>query len=222
MPDTSIAVVDDHPLLVEGIAALLQRRGGFTLAATGSAAAHIMSIARTQRPDVMIVDLSMAGDVFQTISDVLKIAPETIIVVFTASSSTEDAIKALDAGAKGYVLKGSPAEDLFQALHATQKGDVYITPAFATKVIGALQDKAVARRKAIDKRLSVREEQIVRLLLLGKRNNEIAQELLLSDKTVKGYMTSLMAKLHARNRLEVVLAAQRLNPAANIAAGLRP
>ncbi|MGO4737326.1 LuxR C-terminal-related transcriptional regulator [Bosea sp. 2KB_26] len=221
MPDLSIAIVDDHPMLMEGIAALLKRWGGFMLAATGNVADHIVSIARTHRPDEMIVDLSMTGDVFQAIADALKIAPETKIVVFTASASTEDAIRALDAGAKGYVLKGSPGEDLFQALQAAQRGDVYVTPAFATKLICALKEKTLERQKAINNRLSVREQQIVNLLLLGKMNNEIARELSLSAKTVKGYMTNLMAKLNARNRLEVVLAAQKLAAGTNTPAVIR-
>lgn len=216
MPERLIAIVDDHPLLMEGIGALLKRWGGFTLAATGNVADDIVSIAKSHHPDQMIVDLNMAGDVFQAISDALKLAPETKIIVFTASINADDAIRALDIGARGYVLKGSPGEDLFQALGATQQGDVYVTPAFATKVIGALQDKALQRQKAISNRLSVREEQIVKLLLLGKKNSEIAHELSLSDKTVKGYMTNLMAKLNARNRLEVVITAQKLNAAADI------
>ncbi|GAU84742.1 response regulator [Bosea sp. BIWAKO-01] len=86
MPDRSLAIVDDHPMLMEGIAALLERRGGFTIAATGNVADHIVSIARSHHPDEMIVDLSMAGDVFQAIADALKIAPEMTIVVFTASA----------------------------------------------------------------------------------------------------------------------------------------
>ena len=221
MPDRSVAIVDDHPLLMEGIGALLKRWGGFTLAATGTLADDIVSIIRMHQPDQMIVDLNMAGNVFQAIADGLKIAPDTKIIVFTASTSPDDAVRALDIGAKGYVLKGSPGEDLFQALQAAQQGDVYVTPAFATKVIGTLRDNALERQKAISNRLSVREEQIVKLLLLGKKNSEIAHALSLSDKTIKGYMTNLMAKLHARNRLEVVLAAQRLNPAANTATVIR-
>ncbi|MGO4669753.1 response regulator [Bosea sp. 2YAB26] len=212
MPDRTVAIVDDHPLLAEGVATLLRRWGGFTLTATGNVADDILSITKTHQPDFMIVDLSMAGDVFQAISDTLKIAAETRIVVFTASTSTDDAIAALNAGAKGYVLKGSPSDDLFQALNAAQRGDVHVTPSFAAKLIGALKDQNRERQKPASDRLSVREEQIVRLLLLGKMNNEIAHELSLSAKTVKGYMTNLMVKMHVRNRLEVVIAAQKHIP----------
>ncbi|GAU86769.1 response regulator transcription factor [Bosea sp. BIWAKO-01] len=199
---------------MEGVSALLKRWGDFTLTATGNVADHIVSIARTHHPDEMIVDLNMAGDVFQAIADALKIAPEMKIIVFTASTSPDDAIRALDAGAKGHVLKGSPGEDLFQALQAARRGDVYVTPALAIKMIGALQDKALERQKAMSNKLSIREKQIVKLLLLGKMNSEIARELSLSAKTVKGYMTNLMAKLNVLNRVELALEVQKLEAAA--------
>ncbi|GAU86155.1 response regulator transcription factor [Bosea sp. BIWAKO-01] len=212
-----MAIVDDHPLQRDGVATLMKAWGGFTLAATGSDASDIVSIARTHQPNHMIVDLGMPGDVFQAVSDALKIAPEMKIIVFTASTSPDDVLRALDAGAKGYVLKGSPGEELLLALQAAQRGDVFVTAAFATKVIGTLQAKTLQRQMAARNKLSVREDQIVKLLLLGKKNREIADELSLTTKTVKGYMTNLMAKLNARSRLEVVIAAQKLNRTENTA-----
>lgn len=214
MGKISIAVVDDHPLLMEGLAALMQRKAGFSLTAAGSVASDIYSITAKHRPDAMIVDLNMPGDAFQAIKDASKTAPDMKIVVFTASTNTDHAIQALEAGAKGYVLKGSTADDLIEAIEMTCRGEIYITPCFAAKVINALQSKALEKQAAQSAKLSVREDQIVRLLLCGKQNREIARALSLSEKTVKGYMTLLMHKLNARNRLEVVIAAQRLNPAA--------
>ncbi len=214
MAKISIAVVDDHPLLMEGLSALMQRTTGFTLTAAGSTASDIYTIARNHRPDAIVVDLNMPGNAFQAIADVAKSAPEMKIVVFTASTNTDHAVQALDAGASGYVLKGSSADDLIEAIQATCRGEVYITPSFAAKVITALQSKALAKKAAQNARLSVREDQIIRLLLCGKQNREIARALSLSEKTIKGYMTHLMQKLNARNRLEVVIAAQKLDPAA--------
>lgn len=221
MPDRSLAIVDDHPVLMEGIAALLKRWGGFTLAATGNVADDMVSITRSHRPDDMIVDPGMAGDIYRAISDALRIAPTMKIVVFTASASTDDAIRALDAGAKGYVLKSGPGDDLIQALQAAQRNDVYVSPSFASKLICALKDKSLERQKAACNRLSVREEQIVKLLLCGKMNSEIARELSLSTKTIKAHMTGLMAKLNARNRLEAVIAAQKLAAATSIPVATR-
>lgn len=210
MADTAIAIVDDHPLLMEGVAAVLGRRPGLNVVGTGSSAADILRLATAHHLDALVVDLNMPGDTFQAIKELRAAFPRTRIVVFTASTNTDHAIRALDAGAGAYVLKGSPATDLAEAIEATGRSEIYITPAFATKVISALQSKALEKRSAEAARLSVREEQIVRLLLCGKQNREIARELALSEKTVKGYMTNLMTKLHVRNRLEVVIAAQRL------------
>ncbi|GAU85861.1 hypothetical protein BIWAKO_05809 [Bosea sp. BIWAKO-01] len=204
--------------MMEGVSALLQRWGGFTLAATGKAAGDIVSIICSHQPDDMIVDLVMAGDVFQAIADASRISPKTKIIVFTDSANADDAIRSLDAGAKGYVLKGSPVDDLIQALQCAQSNDVYVSPVFATKLICALKDKAHERQKPACNRLSVREEQIIRLLLCGKMNNEIARELSLSNKTVKSHMTTLMAKLNAHNRLEALIAAQKLLAAPSIPA----
>lgn len=208
----SVAVLDDHPLLIEGIAALLKRRGGFALVASGSSADLILSIAETHRPDCMIVDLSMPGDVLGAIAAATRAVPDMKIVVFAASSNTDDALQALDAGACAYVLKGTPADDLFEAIASARRGETYLTPSIATKVIGALQRAAGERRTAQRPLLSPREDQIVRLLLCGTKNREIASALLLSEKTIKSYMSNLMDKLGARNRVEAVIEAQKLPP----------
>lgn len=216
MAGISIAVVDDHPLLLEGLSALLRRKAGFSLVGVGACADHILQISETYRPDAMIVDLNIPGDAFQAISDALTIAPAMKIIVFTASTNTDYAILALDAGASGYVLKGCPSDDLFAAIEAACRGEIYLAPSFASKVIGALQTKALEKWVTLEKRvtqstqLSAREDQIVRLLICGKQDREIAHALSLSEKTVNGYMTNLMHKLNARNRFEVVVAAQKL------------
>ncbi|KQU51141.1 two-component system response regulator [Bosea sp. Leaf344] len=211
MDDCAIAIVDDHPLMAEGIASILNRRGGFRLVATGKVAEDVYDIAERHRPDVLVVDLNMPGDIFVSTSRALAASPEMKIVVFTASTSAEHAVKALNAGASAYVLKGSASEELFDAIAAALRGEVHITPVFAAKVIGALQSKALEKRAAEKIRLSAREDQIVRLLLCGKQNREIARTLSLSEKTVKSYMTNLMQKLNVRNRLEVVIAAQKIS-----------
>lgn len=208
----SVAILDDHPLLVEGIATLLQRRGGFALVASGSSADRILAIAETDRPDCMIVDLSMPGDVLAAMAAATKAVPDMKLVVFTASGNADDALQALDAGACAYVLKGTPVDDLFEAIASARRGETYLTPSIAIKVIGALQRAAGEKRTAPRSRLSHREDQIMRLLLCGKQNREIAHALLLSEKTIKGYMSNLMEKLGARNRVEAVLEAQKLTP----------
>ncbi|GAU86884.1 response regulator transcription factor [Bosea sp. BIWAKO-01] len=213
MRDISIAILDDHPLLMEGIATLLKRRGGFALVATGSSAEQIISIAENHQPDAMIVDLNMPGDVFQAMAEASRAVPDMKIVIFTASHNTDDVLQALAVGASCYVLKGSPADELFEAIATARRGQTYVTPSLAANALGALSRKSLEKRAPKSVRLSVREDQIIRLLLYGKQNREIANALSLSEKTIKSYMTDLMAKLNVRNRLELVLAAQKLDPA---------
>ena len=211
MSTVSVGLVDDHPLMIEGIVTLLSRAQGIEILSTGSTARDIIDISSRFRPDVIIVDLSMAGDVYAAIATSIRVSPKTKIVAFTAATGVDSAIRALDAGANGYVLKGSSAQELIQAVDAVRHGETYITQSFASQVIAALRNASLRRVAAEAVRFSIREEQIVRLLLRGNTNKAIAASLKISDKTVKNYMTILMQKLNARNRLEVVIAAQALS-----------
>jgi len=208
----TIAIVDDHPLLAEGLAAVLGRYDHLSVIATGNKAGDVLDIIDDYAPDIVLLDLNMPGDAFAMLREVQGRSCLTKLVVFTASTSTDHAVNALAAGAAGFVLKGSQAAELVEAIDAVARGEIFITPSFAAKVIGALQTKEAEKRAAERLKLSVREEQIVRLLLVGKQNREIAEALDLSEKTVKSYMSNLMAKLNARNRLEVVIAAQKFMP----------
>jgi len=161
----------------------------------------------------MVLDLYMPGNVFEVISEIGANPGGTKVVAFTAMTGSDYAVRALHAGAKGYVLKGSSADELIQGVRAAHSGETYITPAFAIKVIEALRIASLRKRAAGPIKLSIREEQIVSLLLRGRTNREIAIGLGIGEKTVKNYMTILMQKLHARNRLEVLIAAQKLEVA---------
>jgi DNA-binding NarL/FixJ family response regulator len=212
MSAISVGIVDDHPLLIEGIATLLSRtQGRLQVSSTGSTVRDIIDISSRLHPDVIIVDLSMPGDVYAAIAASIKISPNTKIIAFTAATGVDSAIRALDAGASGYVLKGSNAQELIQAVESVCHGETYITQSFASHVIAGLRNAELRRAATEAVRFSIREDQIVRLLLRGLTNKAIAISLKISEKTVKNYMTVLMQKLNARNRLEVVIAAQRMN-----------
>lgn len=154
------------------------------------------------------MDLRMPGDPFAAIKGIAALSPSTKVVAFTALADVNCATRALEAGASGYILKGTNADELARALRVVQGGEHYITPAFAAKVISALRDpKRNADRNGV--KFNVREAQILTLLLNGSTNKEIGERLRISEKTVRHYMTLLMRKLNARNRLEVVLMARR-------------
>ena len=170
----SVALVDDHPLLIEGIISLFSRARDLEVTSTGSSARDIVDISSRLRPDVIVVDLNMAGDVYGAIATSIMVSPNTKIVAFTAATGVESAIRALDAGANGYVRKGSSAQELLQAIEAVRHGETYITQSFANQVIAGLRNASLRRLAAEAVRFSIREDQIVRLLLRGKTNKEIA------------------------------------------------
>ncbi len=205
-----IALIDDHPILLKGLATIFAETARFKVVATGKCASDAMNAVSAARPKVILIDLNMPGDAFEAIARIRTLSPETRVVAFTASAAIDHAVRALDAGATGYVLKGSTDEELMQAVDTVVAGETFITPSFASKVISALHKASEQKACTAAIKLSVREDQIVRHLLAGRTNKEIAQRLLISEKTVKHYMTVLMQKLQARNRVEVVLAAQEL------------
>jgi two-component system, NarL family, nitrate/nitrite response regulator NarL len=211
-----ISIVDDHPVMLEGLSSILKEKISCDIDHLGVSAADIGKIIAKNTPDIMIIDLNMPGDAFKAIEDATAAAPQMKIIVFTASDSTDHAIRSLEAGASGYVVKGSSVSELIEAIESVSEGVVHITPGFMSKVLSTLQHRALQRKEAQHVNLSFRETQVMQLLLGGKSNKEIAAALTLSEKTVKGYMTHLMQKLHARNRVEVVIAAQKLNTASTV------
>lgn len=202
-----IAFVDDHPVLLEGLVSLYNEKTDFDVVAMGHTAFDAIRIVEETRPDAIVLDLSMPGDSFKAIGHLLAQFPETKIVVFTASNAIQPAVELLEAGVSGYVLKGSSCIELQEAIKTACRGESYVTPGFATKVIMSMKTAELVRKNGVtQQRLHHREEQIVGGLLKGMTNREIGENLKISEKTVKHYMTSMMQKLNVRNRVELVIA----------------
>ncbi|MBS7661293.1 response regulator transcription factor [Pseudomonas lalucatii] len=199
-----IGIVDDHPLLRQGVAAALKRIADFEVVEQGGSAEEAERIAAKYRPDVMLMDVHMPGDSFAAVRAIVTDNPSVRIVMLTVSESEDDAYAALEAGARGYVLKGVSGPELAQAIRNVATGQTFITPGFAGKLISDLQ-KHKDGEKSVDE-LTHREEQIIREVANGLTNREVAEKLSLSEKTVKHYMTSIMQKLQVRNRVEAVTA----------------
>jgi DNA-binding NarL/FixJ family response regulator len=198
-------------MLLEGIGAIFGRKPEYIILAKGTSSDDAVSIALEKHPDVIVLDLNMPGNAFEAIQRICELVPQSKVVVFTAYSGIDHAVRALEAGATGYVLKGAAISELAAAIEAAAGGDTFITPGFATKVIAALRKGSTALESRAETRLSIREEQILHLLHKGKTNKEIAVELNLSEKTVKHYMTLLMQKLQVKNRVGVILASHHLS-----------
>jgi len=207
-----VVVIDDHPLVVEAILSLLHRtRCDFDVAGIGANAGDAVELCRRYQPHIAIVDLHMPGDSYRAIATALQASPSTRMIAFSESPGAESAIRALDAGASGYVLKGSPTSELTRAIASVLAGESYVTPYVSRREMAELRDASLKHKSAEAVMLSIREKQIVRLLMSGKTNKEIASAINIREKTVKHYMTALIQKLNVRNRLEVVIAAQKMN-----------
>jgi two-component system, NarL family, nitrate/nitrite response regulator NarL len=206
---TSVAFVDDHPVLLEGIVHLFKARTKFDVIGSGCSAMDAVKIAATQAPHVLFMDLSMPGNVFEAIAEIAQKYTSVKVIVFTAFSSVDSALRALDAGAMGFVLKGSTFAELHEAINVVARGELYITQQYASQVMSGLRNRARRDELVKSVKLSVREQQIIQQLMHARTNREIAEVLLISEKTVKHYMTTLMSKMKARNRVELVIEAQR-------------
>jgi DNA-binding NarL/FixJ family response regulator len=211
MIDTKIrlALVDDHPTLLRGLAAIFGSDPRYEVVATGGSADEAVAIAHRARPQILILDLSMPGDVFAAIDAITLASPTLKVVVFTAFANVDLALRALDAGAHAFVLKGRPSEDLNEAIESVLRGDLYVSPEFAPKLVTGFRNRSRRETRATVK-LSAREKQLIECLLEAKSNKEIAHTLQLTEKTVKHYMTNLMNKLKVRSRVEVVIAARSI------------
>ena len=204
----TIAFADDHPVLLSGLIGLFGEMDCFDIVGNTGTADGALAIALAKKPDVMVMDLSMPGDAFRCIASIATRVPDTKVVVFTAYSSVDAALKAVDAGATGFVLKGNPVTELIDCIDAVVAGQMYITPQLSAQVLNGLRESVRRKAREAQVRLTVREKQIVGLLLQARTNREIADQIGITERTVKHYMTGLMMKLKARNRVEVVLAAK--------------
>lgn len=201
MNSTRVLLGDDHPLILNGIRGLLAAR--YEIVGTAQNGHAVVEAAREFRPDIVVLDVSMPVlngiDAARQIKDEL---PSTIIVFLTMHASPIYLRRALDAGARGYVLKTGAAEELLTALEHVRKGRVYVSPEFGPEVFEAVRTPTgkPGRSTAL---LTGRQRQILQLVAEGRQNKEIAEVLRLSVKTVEFHRGRLMTKLNARSVAEL-------------------
>jgi two-component system nitrate/nitrite response regulator NarL len=205
-----LALVDDHPTLLQGLAGIFASDPSFSLVATGGSAPDAVAIVREHKPDVIIVDLSMPGDVFAAIAEMSRLDPQLKLVVFTAFSNVELALKTMDAGAHAFVMKGGAADDLFDAIDAVRNGEIYVSPEFARAVRTGLKNRT-RLHAASSVTLTTRERQLVDGIMQARTDAEIGRTLGLTERMVGHYMTGLKIKLHVRSRQEIIGAVQQLD-----------
>ena len=199
-----VAVVDDHPLLRDGVARSLEASGRFTVVGDGGSASDAVRLARELRPDLILIDLSMPGGGLSAVAAIGAQSPEVKVVVLTASESDDDILAALQAGAKGFVLKGVGSSALVEILQGIANGESYVAPGPAARLLAETRGPRLHPEDPLS-RLTEREEQILALIGTGLSNKEIALKLDLQEKTIKHHVTRILSKLQVRNRTEAAV-----------------
>jgi two-component system, NarL family, nitrate/nitrite response regulator NarL len=205
-----VAVIDDHPLFRDGVAHTLRSSELIDLVGEGSCADDALRLIKEKDSDVVLLDVNMPGGGIAAARAIAQFRQGIKIIMLTVSENEEHVTQAMDAGAHGYILKGTSGAELVAAICGVWHGEPYITPSLAARLLILARRKAtqVSNTKSDPLDLTEREDQIIGHVALGLTNKEIARRLEISDKTVKHYMTNIMQKLNVRNRVEAVLVRQ--------------
>jgi DNA-binding NarL/FixJ family response regulator len=195
-----LLIADDHVLILEGLAATIGRQSDMAVVAKASNGREAVELWKTHRPDVSLLDLRMPIlNGVGVIKEVRDLDVAARVIVHTTYDTDEEIYQAISAGAKAYLLKDAPLEDLLDCIRKVHAGQTCIPPALAAKLASRMSGEA----------LTTREVDVLKLLARGRSNKEIGADLFISETTVKSHMRSIFAKLNVMSRTEAIAAANR-------------
>jgi NarL family two-component system response regulator LiaR len=207
-----LLLVDDHPLVRRGLQAVLAREPDFEIVGEAEDGDAAVALATDLLPDLVLMDLRLGRvDGIAATAAIRAAAPSVRVLVVSSYEEDEQIFAAIRAGASGYLLKDAPPEKLVMAIRAVAEGYALMSPVVARKVMGEFGRPAPPDRSATAALASLteREREILTLLGQGRTNREIADELVLAEKTVKTHITNIFSKLHVRERTQAALLAVR-------------
>ena len=213
MASMRLLIVDDHPIIEEGLLFFLEKYPDIEVVGTARDGREGLEQLRKTKPDMVLLDLAMPKlDGVEAIRLYLQERPEVGIVVFTGQKSSVYLYQALQAGARGYVLKGSPIAQIVEALRAVREGGSWLSPELSDAIVDSLTRKPDQGpdELAAFKSLTVREQQVFRLLAAGKATRDIADLLHISPKTVAKHRVAVKEKLQLRNPAEMATFATQM------------
>ena len=203
MSKVRILLADDHTILREGIKVLLNRENDMEIVAEAEDGAQALEKVRAVKPDVVVMDISMPKiGGLEVTREITETFPDVKVVILTMHDNEEYLVQALKSGAKGYVLKEAAATDLAEAIRAVVRGDAYLYPTVARKLVDDYVNRVRTIKTASDS-LTTREREVLKLVAEGHTNKEIADYLGISVKTVENHRANLMRKLDLHDRTEL-------------------
>lgn len=201
-----IVIADDHPIVREGLVSVLETQPDFEVVGQANDGAEAVDMVAALKPDIVLLDLQMPHlDGVQALRALRAEHADLKALVFTAFDTDERIISAVQAGARGYLLKGAPRDELFNAVRVVAAGGSTLQPVVAAKLMERMSGPGTNEEP-----LTERELEVLHLMAQGLQNKEIAGQLVISERTVKFHVSAILAKLGAGNRTEAVrLAMQR-------------
>lgn len=214
MTPIRVLLVDDQPLFREGVHTLLSLQPDLEVVGEADNGEEALRLAARLRPDVILMDLQMPVlDGVEATRRLRLTQPDCRVIALTTFDDDEYVFEGLRAGAIGYLLKDTPSVKLLEAIRAAARGESFLQPSIAAKVVAEfsrLADQAPPRPQPLAEPLSERENDILRLVVTGASNKEIAAVLVITEGTVKNHLTNILAKLGVRDRTQAALKAKEL------------
>jgi DNA-binding NarL/FixJ family response regulator len=196
-----IVLADDHPVVRDGLRGMLASEDGFEVVGEAASGAEAVAVCARERPDVVLMDLQMPEmDGATATAEITARFPGTRVLVLTTYDTDADILRAVEAGATGYLLKDTPRERLFPAIQAAARGETVLAPAVATRLVSRM-------RRPATEALTSREVEVLELVARGSSNADIAAALFISEATVKTHLLHTFAKLGVDDRTAAVVAA---------------
>jgi NarL family two-component system response regulator LiaR len=203
-----LLIADDHAIVREGLQALIDTEPGMELVGEAQDGVEVVEMARSLNPDVILLDLVMPRmDGLEAISDIKQADPEARILVLTSFDEDEKVFTAIKSGAQGYLLKDASPQELLRAIRDVHQGEPSMHPTIAHKLMRELQRES--ELPLTEDPLTERELEVIKLVARGLPNQEIAETLVLSERTVRTHVSNILGKLHLANRTQAALYALR-------------
>jgi NarL family two-component system response regulator LiaR len=203
-----ILIADDHAVVRHGLRALIATEPDLELVGEATDGVEAGQLAAALHPDVILLDMAMPRKTgLEAIYDIKRDDPQARILVLTSFAEDDQIFPAIKAGATGYLLKDASPRELLQAIRAVERGDVSLHPTIARKLVGEL--KRPPDLPPAEEQLTEREVQVLALVARGMSNQEIADQLVIGERTVRTHVSNILSKLHLANRTQAALYAQR-------------